>query len=77
MSKLIAIKVEYNGKIYMSEFTELTPEEEGEMIRLVKAGASGELSHLTFSRTKRRRKSKMYFPEKILKESIISLEYKF
>lgn len=76
MTKKIAIKVEYKDKVYMSEFDKIEPTQEKEMIDFVKAAASGELSHMTFTIHKIMKKSKVYFPEKILKESIISLVYK-
>lgn len=69
--KLIAIKLEYKDKMYVSDYTEANEEEEEAIKDLLEKAAKGELTYLTFEC----QNIHQYFTKQILEQSIFGLVY--
>lgn len=68
MEKL-AIKLEYNDKLYISDFDIFSEDQKAKLYDLITSAAGGRLSYLKFSCGN----TVQFFPESVLKESIIGI----
>jgi len=67
-----AIKLEYKGIVYTSEYSETTEEEFNEIDNLVTLAVKGKLDYMTIINNSER----YFFNKEILKESILTIKTK-
>lgn len=65
--KKIAIKIQYKNQTFIGDFNEVDMEEELRILDLIKNAAGGKLNFLYITQ----KNEELYFPKKILEESII------
>jgi len=70
--KKIAISITYKGETEYSLTEELNSKEEQVLIELIRSAAQGKLEYLTFEI----KDGNVFYPEEILKNSIIKIHYR-